>query len=289
MVVVHLKKAEKDEFLFETSVETSVGVVTRDLVKIHNLRCKVRRLVDAATDLAAYGPMKTPEEQGLDDDTPLLSDVQEDGTMKPKQAKQSGPYYNPDPSNRRNGDAPSPQLKEVIKRTVDDARMLTSMKMVETKQHLTTKMLVDAIDSIRGAVMICYPMGLPQWDVVKQILDEQEDDVSTQDEMDPDATMLWWANKELQHEKLMREYVGKNEKTKIVGKLAKSGGTAPMREPPISKEEQTEMIAHYHRKQEEMKKLEMEDEDDYLHSAWANPNSLKSAFSGVGDISWKPR
>lgn len=209
MVLIHLKKAEKDEFLFETSVETQVDVVTKELVKIHNLRCRTRRLVDGATDLAAYGPMKTPEEQGLDEDTPLLSDVQEDGTMKSKETKPPGPHHNPDPANRRNGDAPSPQLKEVIKRTVDEARTLTSMKMVETKQPLTSKMLMDAIDSIRGAVMICYPMGLPQWDVVKQILDEQEEDVSTQEEMDPDATMLWWANKELQREKVMREYVGK--------------------------------------------------------------------------------
>ena len=33
--------------------------------------------------------------------------------------------------------------------------------------------------------------------------------------------------------------------------------------------------------------MEMEDEDAYQNSTWANPKALKNAFSGVGDISWK--
>merc|ERR1711943_48332 len=90
MVLIHVKKAE-----------------TKELCRIHNLRGRVNRLTEAATELAKHGPMKTPEEQGLDDDTPLLSDMQEDGTMKAKSKPSQGPNYNPDPSNRRNGDAPS--------------------------------------------------------------------------------------------------------------------------------------------------------------------------------------
>ena len=47
------------------------------------------------------------------------------------------------------------------------------------------------------------------------------------------------------------------------------------------------MIAFYHKKQAEVEKMDQEDEDAYLHSAWANPKALKQAFSGVGDVSWK--
>ena len=39
----------------------------------------------------------------------------------------------------------------------------------------------------------------------------------------------------------------------------------------------------------QMDKLALEDEDAYLNSQWANPKALKSAFTGVGDVSWKPR
>jgi hypothetical protein len=31
-------------------------------------------------------------------------------------------------------------------------------------------MLKDAINLIRGAVMICYPQGLPKWDLVQQAI-----------------------------------------------------------------------------------------------------------------------
>ncbi len=36
-------------------------------------------------------------------------------------------------------------------------------------------MLLEAIDNIRGAVMICYPMGLPEWDLVRGSLEDNED------------------------------------------------------------------------------------------------------------------
>ena len=36
-------------------------------------------------------------------------------------------------------------------------------------------MLSEAIDNIRGAVMICYPMGLPEWDLIRENLESKED------------------------------------------------------------------------------------------------------------------
>jgi hypothetical protein len=46
---------------------------------------------------------------------------------------------------------------------------------VQQKQPLTAAALEAAIDNIRGAVMICYPAGLPAWDFVRQCLEGRED------------------------------------------------------------------------------------------------------------------
>ena len=56
--------------------------------------------------------------------------------------------------------------------------------------------------------------------------------------LDPEVASVWWASKELARDKLLSDFVGKNEKTKIVCKLQKKGAGAPQREPVVSKEEQ---------------------------------------------------
>jgi hypothetical protein len=44
---------------------------------------------------------------------------------------------------------------------------------------------------------------------------------------------VWWAGKQLEADKVIGEYVGKNEKTKVIVKVQKWGGQQPLREPPI--------------------------------------------------------
>lgn len=53
--------------------------------------------------------------------------------------------------------------------------------------------------------------------------------------------------------KILSEYIGKNEKTKIVCKFSRKGQGAPVREPLVDKETQNKMLAFYFKKQEEQK------------------------------------
>lgn len=48
------------------------------------------------------------------------------------------------------------------------------------KVLLTKAMLQEAVDTVRGAVMICYPMGLPEWDLVRMLLEDREGDITAQ-------------------------------------------------------------------------------------------------------------
>jgi hypothetical protein len=350
-VLLHVKRSDKDSFLFDTPAASEVDVVVRELVKVQNMRGKVNRLAASAEQLALYGPMKTPEQQGLDDDTPLLEDYDvKSGQVVPHASPVHGANYRQDPSERRTGDCTSDELAQVIQKTVEDAKALTAEQTtVALKRPTTSAALEEAINNIRGAVMIVYPMGLPDYDHVRQILEERETlegaeglEVHTMPRahharlassaaaasppprqavgrvaaaasgrghlaapslaavlrrrarrcsllqvLDVERTSLWVFSKEMQPEKLLSDYVGKNDKSKVVAKLQKKGANAPAREPVVSDAEQKAMIAFYHKKESEMKRMELEDEDAYQHSTWANPKALKNAFTGVGDINWR--
>ena len=153
--------------------------------------------------------------------------------------------------------------------------------------NLTLEELEDKIANMRGAVMMAYPMGLPEWDTIKMAIDSVDGLEGTgvaNEILDAGDAQLWVAGKEFMRGQLVSDRLGKNEKTKVIAKLQKSGSGAPAREPAVSEEERKAMMAHYFKKQEEMKKLAEQNDDDYLGSSWADPKGMKRNLQGVGDI-----
>ena len=72
--------------------------------------------------------------------------------------------------------------------------------------------------------MIGYPgyHGLPIWDPVYEILEDKIDFKARFPDCDwlfPEQTVLWWAKKNLKNEKKLSDYIGKNEKTKVIVKV----------------------------------------------------------------------
>mmetsp|Transcript_3179 Transcript_3179/g.8460 ORF Transcript_3179/g.8460 Transcript_3179/m.8460 type:complete len:296 (-) Transcript_3179:40-927(-) len=277
MVLIHCKyKGEEHSFLYETTVEIAVKDLIKELVEVHNLRLRLQRLKSEGDDLASHGPCKPLDKQGLDEDI----QAEADGIELPPR----GPTYCKDPIGKRTGDAPVTPAQATLRKALDDAAAAASKKQVEAKHPLTKKELMEHIDLIRGAVMIAYPMGLPEYDPVRIDIEEDEAPSETPigiDILDENA-QLWWAGKQMLPGNKLSVHVGKNEKTKIVAKLTKKGSGAPQRENPVTPEEHKAMLAYYHKRQEEMKHLAQNDEDDYTNSAWANSRALKNHFSGVG-------
>ena len=66
---------------------------------------------------------------------------------------------------------------------------------------------------------------------------------------------LWFCGKEMYSGKKLSDYVGTNEKTKVIVKLQKRGDGAPGREPVVGEEERKQMMLHAYRRQEELKVL----------------------------------
>merc|ERR1719494_113316 len=129
--------------------------------------------------------------------------------------------------------------------------------------------------------MIVYPMGLPPHDPIRMEFENEEDLSGTQaslDVLDEATAQLWWAGKELQRGKVLQDFIGKNEKTKLIIKIQKPGSGPPGREPVFSEDAKKEMMAHMYRKQEAFKKLEADEDDNYMNSSWADQGSLQRQF-----------
>ncbi|VDK35558.1 unnamed protein product [Taenia asiatica] len=183
--------------------------------------------------------------------------------------------------------APMENMVEVITKTIASAKSLVSKDLVEQGKALTRELVNEAFMMLSGAVTIVYPMGLPPYDPIQMELKNEEDLSGTHagTEVIPvEDAALWFCGKEMLQGKLLSDYVGKNDKTKIIVKIQKRGTGAPAREAVISEADQRALMAYYYRRQEELKKLEENDDDSYLNSAWSEPGQLKRQFHGLSDI-----
>merc|ERR1712118_450527 len=95
---------------------------------------------------------------------------------------------------------------------------------VEQKKCLDLATCQAELDKLKGAVMISYPAyhRLPWYDPTRLECENKEEldgRSEMQDILDGPDSSIWWAGKELQPDKMMHEYLGKNEKTKVICRL----------------------------------------------------------------------
>jgi hypothetical protein len=250
MVQIHVKQSEERQFLYECPATQSVDMIIRDVASIHNLQMRIQYLYIEGEQLSLYGPAK-PDDNGERPDT-----EEEDASSS---SKIRGPFHNKDHSGKRTGDACNPKCAETLRRILSEAEAYVSKNQVLQKIPLELDILEDHILNIKGAVVICYPMGLPNYDPVQQLLSGT---FKGEETFDPDTAQLWWAGKELMRNKKLCDHAGKNEKTKIIAKLRARGHGPPLREP----------------------KLDDDEDGLYMNSSWAKPKSTKSQFQGLSVI-----
>ncbi|BFZ09767.1 hypothetical protein BsWGS_12806 [Bradybaena similaris] len=290
MVKIHVKRGDESQFLYEAAVDTPVSDILKDCATIYNGRLKVHRICGEMEELAKHGVSLPPNMQGLTDEQ--VEELKLKDEWGEKCQPSGGVKFHKDKIGCRNGQAPTPKMAEVLTKTIKEAKDMISKKKVDADIQVTQKTVQDALDILRGAVMIVYPMGLPPHEPIKAEFENTEDLSGKQaslEVIDIDQASMWWAGKELLAHKNLGDFVGKNEKTKIVAKLQKRGQGAPAREPVVNQEEQKQMMAYFYKKQEEFKKLEKEQDDTYMDSAWADTHELKRQFQGLNNIKWGPK
>jgi len=171
-------------------------------------------------------------------------------------------------------------LEEAMK-----GKQLIHKTQIDRKVCLTFEAIEHQLDIFKGLTMMAYPgyHGLGDWEPIRVILEEEDDHVEL---LETAKTTLWIVSKELQPPKLFRDYFGANEKSKFVVKLVARGSGAPSREPVVDGETHKAMMQFYHRKQEEQKVLEEDNEDQYMNSPWADNKNMKAQMHGTGEIKW---
>lgn len=277
MVVIQIKSNETDTFLYETTVDKGGDYVIRDLANIWNLRLRLKQLIGALGDLARHGPMKPLDKAGLDEILEQGGDV----TIEKEQ------YYCADPQGNRTGNGVGPQLTETFEKVCTDAQAILDPANVKRKLAINMEILTEKLDNMRGAVMMAYPMGLPDWDTVRLTIEGDDGLAGTaagQEQLDENTVELWVASRMLERHQTVKERFGGNEKTKVIAKLQKPGAGPPGREAAVSEDEKKAMMAFYFKKQEEMKAMSEANDDDYLHSSWADPKQLKRSLQGQANV-----
>ncbi|XP_041971381.1 cilia- and flagella-associated protein 298-A [Aricia agestis] len=288
MVVLHVKRGDESQFLHETSIDSLVDDVVKDIVGIYNGRLKVTRICYEMEELSSHGTFLPLEMQGLTDEQIKELKLEDPWAQR---CAPAGYVEAKDEMGRRCGRAPPPNLQAVLKKAADTAKEYISKKHVDLRKCMTQKDVCKALDELRGATKIVFPAGLPPHDPVRMELDNVEDLAGTQaanEVIDPARACLWACGKKLLSGNKLSDHLGKNDKTKVTVKLCTSSEGAPGREPVLSEEERKQLMLQAYRKQEEWKKLEEDDDDHYMNSKWADGQNLKRQFHGLNNISWKP-
>ena len=150
-----------------------------------------------------------------------------------------------------------------------DMKKLIHKSNVDNKKFLSKALLQEQMDMVRGMMMMAYPgfHGLGEWEPIWVILENKEmhdEKLMNSDDLTADKTTLWCVNKELVsgQGKKFSDYFGTNEKSKMVLKVTTKGAGAPTREPLIDEDTHKRMLAFYHKKNEEAKKMEELDDGD---------------------------
>lgn len=288
MVLLHIKRGNESQFLYETSVKTPISVLNKEIVSIYNGRLKIGRICSEMDELANYGPMLPPEIIGLTDEQ--VDELKLVDEYAEKCIPSGGWIYNRDPVGRRNGRQPQIKMQMIIKKAIDDAKQMVSKHMISEEKPLTLKHVQNAIDILRGAVIICYPMELPPHDTIFMEFTNTEDLTGTQasrEVIEPAKMQLWFAGRQLLPENQLCDYLGNNEKCKVILKIVKHGEGAPGREPIFNEEARKQIMLQQYRRQEELKHLEEDDDDCYLNSKWADGTNLKQQLHGMQNINFR--
>ena len=241
MVLLHVKRSEKEGFLY--NVPAAVGGGDGGAPAGEGAQpARPRQPARQRRRRRPLSTLKLPEQQGLEDSTPLLEDYcgatackVSHHSAEARRQLPPGPERAPVRASNRPDElaassrarcrTPRPSRQE--KRSVQLKRSITSAAELE-----------EAINNIRGAGDDRLPDGPARLRLCaadpRGARRARGLGVAGGARARQDVARRCFS-KELQFEKLLSDYVGKNDKSKVVAKLQKKGAGAPGREPVVTR------------------------------------------------------
>lgn len=254
MVQLVVKRGEEPQFLVDSKLGVRIESLLMEIVALFNGRLKVLRVCGEIEELAKYGPMFKPEILGLAEEQ--VKELKLTDEWMETCVPSGGFTVHRDPVGRRYGQMPSQAMQRVLLNTVEEVKSMISKDKVNRGEFLVQKDIQHALDLLRGAVTIVYPMQLPPHDPIRMEFMNMEELAGThagREVIEPSKAQLWFAGRQMLVEKDLSDYLGRNEKCKVIVKLAKSEEGQPSREPAISEEERKQLMLRAYKRQEQLK------------------------------------
>jgi len=179
-------------------------------------------------------------------------------------------------------------VAEMLTRVAAEARALVAPAQAERRIAVSVAQLDEAIATARDALATAFAPQPPP----EALLAVLADVASAPGALSEADTRCWWAGKELDPAKTLGDYVGRNEKTKVVVRLSRTGlpPTTSATGAPTARSaaESAQALAEWRRRRDEQERMAAaaDDGDTFDTPAWADPQGLKKAMSGVTDITW---
>eukprot|EP00764_Aduncisulcus_paluster_P011383 gnl/Carplike_NY0171/4338_a5888_477.p1 GENE.gnl/Carplike_NY0171/4338_a5888_477~~gnl/Carplike_NY0171/4338_a5888_477.p1 ORF type:complete len:276 (+),score=70.63 gnl/Carplike_NY0171/4338_a5888_477:113-829(+) len=233
---------------------------------MNNLIVRLKYIAAGIEDLAHYGPSRKPEERGLSYATPPT---------------------NPDPYKQRVGEGLSAEASTRLISQVQGALKMYDPSLADRRRDTLPSTLHNALDIMKGAVMIAFPQLLPPYDPISLLLHTEMDwaagHQTSKELYNPSSDVLWFASSALSRDALLEAYIGRNDKTTIRVRPGRKGKGAPAKETEMS-EEKKQMMSFFYKKQKELEELEKDKSTDYASKEYADPHGMKKNLQGIGDI-----
>lgn len=307
MVLVHLKGNEKThEFLYESLASAEIAQLTQSIVDVHNARIRLQFTCYEVKEFLKYGPSRNESLRGLKSNP--SSDKKSDNENSDSDDEQDYKntdediVFDADPNAQRIGRVPA--LTKISQQTLeqttvkidtylDSARCKLRKNGGLTSMAAINELFLELQQNMKQAAIV-----LPAHDPITYLLmtynadgNSETDEILLNSEhshmYDGKTAQLWFTFKKLERGKLLSDYIGTNEKTKIIVKITKAQSHMPVREPVCDEQTRKQMMSFWYKQQESDKALNGDDDESYLRSDWANTSALKQTMLGTQNIRLK--